>query len=39
MPRLGDRSGEDLDIKVEIVDLGVHPDVHLTLHAYGYNLL
>ena len=39
MPRLGDRSGDDLDIKVEIVDLGVHPDVHLTLHAYGYNLL
>ena len=39
MPRLGDRSGEDLDIKVEIVDLGVHPDVHLTLHAYGYDLL
>ena len=39
MPRLPDRSGEDLDIKVEIVDLGVHPDVHLTLHAYGYDLL
>ena len=39
MPRLGDRADEDLDIKVEIVDLGVHPDVHLTLHAYGYDLL
>jgi len=39
MPRIGNRADEDLDIKVEIVDLGVHPDVHLTLHAYGYDLL
>lgn len=39
MPKVADKSGEDLDLKVEIIDLAVHDQATLTINGYGYGLL
>ena len=38
-PRIQGRSGEDLDIKVEIIEVGVRSSTTFKLLAYGYDLL
>ena len=38
-PRIEKRSGEDLDIKVKIIEVGARPETKLELMAYGYDLL
>jgi len=38
-PRIEKRSGEDLDIKVEIIEVGVRQATTFELMAYGYDLL
>jgi len=38
-PRIEKRSGEDLDIKVEIIEVGVRQRTTFELLAYGYDLL
>ena len=38
-PRIEGRSGEDLDIKVEIIEVGVRSSTTFKLLAYGYDLL
>ena len=37
MPKVPDKNR--VEIAVEIINVGVHDDATLTLHAYGYNLL
>jgi len=39
MPKVADRSGKDLDLKVEIIDVAVHDQATLTINGYGYDLL
>jgi len=39
MPKVKGKSGEDLDLKVEIIDVAVHDQATLTVNGYGYNLL
>lgn len=38
-PRVGDRAGEDLDLIVEIADVGCHDEATLDIQGYGYGLL
>lgn len=39
MPKVEGKSGEDLDLKVELIDLAVHDQATFTINGYGYNLL
>jgi len=39
MPRVKGKAGEDLDLKVEIIDVAVHDQATLTINGYGYGLL
>lgn len=38
-PRVGTRANEDLDLIVEIVDVGCHDEATLDVQGYGYGLL
>ena len=38
-PRVADRAGEDLDLIVEIADVGCHDEATLDIQGYGYGLL
>ena len=39
MPKVSGKGGEDLDLKVEIIDVAVHDQATLTINGYGYDLL
>jgi|TARA_R100000455_G_C6272887_1_gene130028 predicted phage tail protein len=39
MPKVEGKSGEDLDLKVELIDVAVHDQATFTINGYGYNLL
>ena len=39
MPKVVGKSGEDLDLKVELIDVAVHDQATFTINGYGYNLL
>nr|BAR24684.1 putative phage-related protein tail component [uncultured Mediterranean phage uvMED] len=39
MPKVSGKGGEDLDLKVEIMDVAVHDKATLTINGYGYDLL
>lgn len=39
MPAISNRAGEDVEIKITILDLGVHANANFIINAYGYDLL
>ena len=39
MPKVKDKDGNDLDLRIEILEVGLHDDATFTVHGYGYDLL
>ena len=39
MPKVVGEDGEDLNLKVEIIEVGLHRDATFTVHGYGYDRL
>ena len=39
MPKVVGEDGEDLNLKVEIIEVGLHKDATFTVHGYGYDRL
>ena len=39
MPKVKDKDGNDLDLRIEMLEVGLHDDATFTVHGYGYDLL